>query len=536
MSRNKRRKPSTNNKPQLSLDDIFAMKQDLYIREQLLIEKSLNSTDPHSIIKAQRYLEQIRGQQQDDIKSFLVAPDDSFSNGNGYRQPVKGVSYQTLRRMARTPIIKTVINTRVDQVAAFSEPTNNLQEKGWTIRKKPSLFNTGEKELNKKEQIVVENLVKFIQNGGISEMKWSFDSLETYIRQIARDSFEIDQICIEVIPDRKGDIIQYVPVDGATIRILDTENLKFQKENEQVNGYYPKYAQVWEEEIKSTFYPWEMTFGVRNTTTDIYANQYGVSELEDMVNLVTWTLFGLQYNGNFFTQGSNPKGFFTLKGNLAPNAALQFKQNWRNTLSGVDNSHKVPVIEAGQSEIDWVDMQQSNKDMEFDAWIDFLILMSCCAFRIDPSECGFNLTKAAQIFGQDGQKERLKHSQAKGLVPVLKLIQRIFNKYIVERLAPGYEFIFTGIEVEDQTVALDMDVKKVSNGFMSMEDGFRKWSGRDFDPQKDTILNQSYITIQNQKQMGGDYMNDNVNNQSPDNEPNPFEKSMQNYIESYLNS
>ena len=56
------------------------------------------------------------------------------------------------------------------------------------------------------------------------------------------------------------------------------------------------------------FFPWELTFGIRNKSSDIFTNGYGVSELEDMVQIVTWLLFGMQYNSNFFSQGSNTKG------------------------------------------------------------------------------------------------------------------------------------------------------------------------------------------------------------------------------------
>lgn len=207
---------------------------------------------------------------------------------------------------------------------------------------------------------------------------------------------------------------------------------------------------------------------------------------------------------------------------------------------GVQNSHKTPVIESGNAKINWIDMQTTNKDMEFDNWLEFLIVISCCMFRIDPTECGFNLKKTGnQVFGQDGQKARLKHSQSKGLTPILKMEQRLFTKYIVERIDPDFEFIFCGVKTEDQQLSLDMDVKKVSNGFMSLEDGFKKWSNREFDPEKDTILNQVYQQIQQAKQMGGGVMNGIVGQEeTPGGEggtgeenDNPFEKSLLNYIE-----
>ena len=84
-----------------------------------------------------------------------------------------------------------------------------------------------------------------------------------------------------------------------------------------------------------------------------------------------------------------------------------------------------------------------------------------------------------------------------------------------------------------------MDVKKVSNGFMSLEDGFKKWSNREFDPEKDTILNSVYQQIQQAKQMGGGMMNgivgqeeaSGVEGSTGEESDNPFEKSLLNYIE-----
>ena len=527
----------------LSLEEVSLLQQKLDIEKSLLIEKGLTSSDPWTILNTQRYLEKEKGNNDGFIKSFLFNPDIDSLNTNNYRVPTKGISYETLKQMARTPIIKTIIGTRVDQVANYAEPTDNDQEKGWKIRKKKKVTDKESNVPTKDELKVIEYITNFIQRGGTAENKWDFESLEEYMRQLTYDSLSIDQMCMELANNRMGELVQYYPIDGSTIRLVDESKSDIIKQQfPKKQGYYPKYVQVWQDQICTAYYPWEMTFGVRNKLTDINTNGYGVSELEDMINIVTWMLFGMQYNGNFFTQGSNPKGFFTLEGtNISASALNEFKQMWRNTITGVHNSHKVPVLGSGDAKVNWVDMQTSNKDMEFDAWLEFLIVIGCSIFKIDPTECGFNLQKASSVFGQDGQKERLKHSQTKGLTPILKLLQRMFTKYIVERFDDDYEFYFCGVETEDQAAALDMDVKKIASGFMSLEDGFKKHSGRDYDPQKDTLLNPVLIQVQQMKMMGGNAFgqpegssprekNDNPFIQNDEEEQNPFQKSLIDYI------
>lgn len=134
-----------------TLEDIELLQQKLEIEKHLLIEKGLTSNDPYTLLTTQKYLEQHKKEDDSFIKSFLVDPDISSLNTNNYKISTKVVSFETLRRMARTPIIKTIIGTRVDQVAGFAEPSDDDQEKGWRIRKKKSLFNK-EKTNNKRRR------------------------------------------------------------------------------------------------------------------------------------------------------------------------------------------------------------------------------------------------------------------------------------------------------------------------------------------------------------------------------------------------
>ena len=174
-------------------------------------------------------------------------------------------------------------------------------------------------------------------------------------------------------------------------------------------------------------------------------------------------------------------------------------------MSTVYNSHKIPVIQG--IDLEWIDLQQTNRDMEFTEWIKFLMVLVCAVYRMDPSELGFQFQDAARVWGQEGQRERLDHSKQKGLTPLLIFYQNILNKYIISEIDDRLELVFTGIEIEDEATQVDLDKKKSEAGFVSLEDMFEKYSGRKFNPEKDTILNQVYQSAQQAKMMGGDMMN-----------------------------
>lgn len=192
------------------------------------------------------------------------------------------------------------------------------------------------------------------------------------------------------------------------------------------------------------------------------------------------------------------------------------------------NSHRTPIING--LDLQWVDLSKNtNRDMEFSEWVKFLLVMTCAVYRIDPSELGFQFKDQTNIFGQAGQKERLQHSKDKGLKPILVFLQEVINYYLVSELDEDFEFVFTGVDAEDEGRQVEIDAKKIQNGMVCLEDIFEKYSGRKFNPETDTILNQSY-QLQKQMQLqqamyGGEAMNEEVDRQIASEEKEDTQKS-----------
>lgn len=535
MSR-KRQRPktqiSTGNSDQFPVEDFDGMSlHDLEILAKAApialrnrIEKSLTSESFEEVVKAQSFLAEQRkyGRKlpQPDIKSILWNPSEIGFTGKGYRDPNNGVTFNTLNRMGDIFIIKAVINTRIEQVQNFLKYSNDDQKPGYKIRYKqtPGVeadVNT-KKEMSKEDMRKVEYIVKFLEDGGEND-KWECeDNFQEFTRKVLNDSLRLDQLCFEVVRARNFEVKKYRAVDGALIRQLDTNDPRYSQMFEQFrwHGYLPRYAMVWDGQIIRhpvtneyvAFYPWELGYGIRNKTSNVLRNGYGCSELETLMEIVTWVLWGMQYNGNFFKQGSQPKGFINVKNqNIDGGTLNEFRQEWKQTMSTVYNSHKIPVIQG--IDLEWIDLQQTNRDMEFTEWIKFLMVLVCAVYRMDPSELGFQFQDAARVWGQEGQRERLDHSKQKGLTPLLIFYQNILNKYIISEIDDRLELVFTGIEIEDEATQVDLDKKKSEAGFVSLEDMFEKYSGRKFNPEKDTILNQVYQSAQQAKMMGGDMMN-----------------------------
>ena len=518
----------------LSIEEIDRLQKAAPMAFQSKLQAALNSNDAGEIMKANLYLGEIN-RQPTKIQSVFFDPNDISGNGRGFKDSKGVLSFSVLRRMGDIHIVKSIVSTRVEQIMNFMDFSEDEQKEGFTIRKKKSLFSTGDEKLTNEDKKKISKIVDFLEKGGWTD-KWdNVDSLQEFVSKIMSDSLTLDQLAFEMVRNRMWELQKFRAVDASLIRFLDSVDPRQREGFEQYRfkGHLPRYCMVWEEMILHNpitkepilYYPWELGFGIRNKTSDVRRNGYGVSELETLVNIITWILWGFSYNANFFSQGSQPKGFINIKNPNISNSTLQeFRQAWTQTMAGVYNSHRTPVING--IDLEWVDLQKlSNRDMEFNEWIKFLIIMTCSVYRIDPSELGFNFKESQQIFGQDGQRERLKHSREKGLKPLLIFLQGIITKYIVSELDENYEFAFTGIEVEDEEAQVKLDSEKLSSGMVSMQDIFKKYNGRDFDPEKDIILNQVYQgmkQVEEQNKMFGASQPGQQPEGVPEDEEDPF--------------
>lgn len=533
------------------LRELHVARTKLEIEQNIAIQKALQSNDVDSIFKAQEFLKQnkqVKGlQAKDDVpmKTMLVDPLE-LNSSLGYRNRSFSLSYDVLRAMSRTHIIKSIIETRKTQISSYCQPQSDKYSPGFVIqpKKKYTQLNNND-EITDSQKRKIDNLVEFLLNGGTVDNFWESDSFDVFVGKIVGDSLTLDQACAEIVRDNSGTPCEFKAIDSGTIRKIDSYADDFEKTHEKIKGYYPSLVQVFNGHVINEYYPWEMVFGIRNPSTDIRANGYGRSELEDMIQTVTALLNSDYYNANFFKVGSAPKGILKYSGDINMNVIEQFKSQWIANTSGVLNMHKIPVMNADSME--FINLQQSNKDMEFAKYQEFLIKIACALYKIDPSEIGFPMAGSSQqpsFGGSVGNAEKLKYSKDKGLKPLLRYIERWVNKYIIWQIDKNFEFRFVGLD--DETTyqeELDNSIKELSN-FKTLNE-VRRQMGLPAIKGGDIILNavmmQQYMMEKQQEQqeamMGGSNPFDDMFGDDEgvveeevehplDDEENPFAKSL----------
>ena len=480
------------------------MEDKLKIKKLVLLDKAMRSEDPNDIMKAASIADQvIQKREHSDRKSYMVDPND-FANSLGYRNKKLGLSYESLKRMSLTPIINAIIKTRINQVAAFAEPQKDKYSTGFIITKK-ELGNDG--KMSKAEQKIADEITETVLKCGVNN-SWSNDDFDTFTRKVIKDSLVYDQMCFEVVDTKRGDFFEMVAVDASTLRISDSfdddayQNAR--KRNEEIRGYLPSFVQIYEENVVNEYYPWELCFGIRNPDTSVRNHGYGISELEELIQVITAILWSDEYNRKFFSQGSAPKGILRIDSSVSPGKLQEFKQQWQAMVSGVYNAWKTPILESGK--MDFVNLQTNNRDMEYGKWIEYLVKLACAIYSINPDEVNFPISggEGGALF-ESSNESRLKHSKDKGLYPLLKFYQSKLNKFVIDRINPEYRLEFVGYDAMTRDQEMDLLVKKVAN-FITLDEAREEMGLEPLDREgiSDQVMSGVFSQFKMQADMPGD--------------------------------
>ena len=376
---------------------------------------------------------------ENDPKSLFYDP-FAIIEQLGYKDKPSQISYGTLRNIVwKVPIIQSIIQTRINQISAFSYPQSNRYQMGYRIRLRD--HDAKPTPADKKWSAKCE---EYLQNTGVTCNPAGRDNFETFIRKLAWDTLTYDQVAIEVVPNRLGQPAEWYAVDGASVRIADTATT-FMNED-QVDAI--RYVQIYDGMIVAEYKQNEMVFGVRNPRSDIRQHGYGTSELEMMIPVVTSLLWSWAYNAKFFSQGSAAKGILNFKGAVPEKQLSAFRRHWYQMLSGVENAWRTPITNA--EDLQWVNMQANNRDMEFSAWMDFLIKVACSLFLIDPIEVNFQYGNIGQssALQESSNTDKITESRERGLRPLLRHLSSWINRGIIWPLNEDFEFEFVGLDAK----------------------------------------------------------------------------------------
>lgn len=468
-------------KTTVSLDSIKQRKEEADIAYFLAVENAWKSDNPiersralEHMIEFQKANPNLSGNREyaqmtggksdlnDNQKSYIYDPNGY--NGSDYRNKNTYVSYDALYHFSHIPLVRAIIDTRIDQVTAFCEPQKDIYSKGFRIL--PT--NGDSKNLTSRQKDDIDYLTRFILECGENKYFFDGDNFDSFIRKFVRDSLRYDQATFEIVwnnygfRSKKGRPAYFIATDASMYRFANNNSLY-----DMQNIDMPSYVMLNNGVAEQEFYQPELCFAIRNEDTKLQRNGYGRSEIEDLIGELNSFVNSMEYNQNYFKQGSMPKGFLRFGGDANDARIDEFRRSWQATVQGVRNAHRIPII--GANSLEFIDMMKSNKDMEFASWLETLIKIVCASYKIDPSEIGFNLSSsgASTVF-ESNKENAINESKSKGLYPLLKFVQVQINKFIVHQLNPDYTFHFVGTDGITREMELKQEELVIKNSALEL--------------------------------------------------------------------
>jgi hypothetical protein len=419
------------------------------------------------------------------IASSDIANSFLLEDVNEDSEPPRGLSYDQLKVMSRVPLIAAIIQTRINQIAEFAVPAYDGDQIGFTIRLRDQNAIPSEEDLQ-----TIQDIYDFMLSCGDNRIDFE-SNFEGFLRMLVRDSLTYDQACFEVIRNRGGNVAGFINLDSSTIR--RSKMTVTEKANGRRDPDGTHYVQVVKDKTKAEFGAKDLCFGIRRPRSDLKYKGYGFPELEEIIPIMTNLLNAEAFNAANFTNGISVSGIVAVKTKMNPQLFRAFRREFYSMLSGSHNAKKTPLIQLdpdGNEDLKALNLSSTNREMEFQEWINYNIRQCCALFQIDPAEVGFSFGDVGtkSTLNQRGPAEKVLLSKEKGLRPLLRAIESWLNKFVIRELDPRFELVFSGMDITPADKQLEMDIKKVG-AFMTVNE-MRASMDLPPLPNGDVILNQ----------------------------------------------
>lgn len=367
---------------------------------------------------------------------------------------------ERLRGYSTDLLVQSIIRTRTNQILQYAIPARLSGDgNGFQVVKRGK--KTG--EMSASEIKRSHELEDIIYHTGKKYQDWR-DDFPSFLSKIIYDFYVYDQVNIERVFENKksNQLNHFNHVDAGTI-LID----KYPRSADRPRTY----VQIVNRKERAHFNNKELVFATYWNQSNVVSGGYGFSPVEAAIPQITYHINVEQFNARFFSQGGMTRGLLLIDpgdGGTTSHASLDSLRRNLMPGQGINGSWKIPIIQAHDAK--YVNMTQSSKDMEFVNFLNYLNNIICADFNMDPVEVNFPNRGGANGKGQgttlnegNTTKTKMNASQHKGLMPVLKFIERLMTDKILNYIDSDYQFIFTpSQDGEVQRIAEEIHAKLIN--------------------------------------------------------------------------
>ena len=227
-------------------------------------------------------------------------------------------------------------------------------------------------------------------------------------------SYMLTSLCLRgnsfvvVERDRDANPIELVPIapDRCTIMLTDDGELWYRINSRRLG--------------MGLLVPPDDMIHLKNISMDGYVGVSPIAVAQDVIGLALATQ---QHGGVLFRQGGQVGGVISHPGKLSKEAADRIANSWRETHAGVQNAHKVAIIEEGMK---FEKVAITNEEAQFLETRRFQVTDICRLYGVPPHRLG-ELDKAT-LNNIEQQNQQYVDSALK---PIADSIEQLFNHHLL---------------------------------------------------------------------------------------------------------
>jgi HK97 family phage portal protein len=265
--------------------------------------------------------------------------------------------------------------------------------------------------------------------------------------------YAVSSICLRgnafvvVERDRDANPIELVPIapDRATIMLTDDGELWYRINSRRLG--------------MGILVPPDDMIHIKNISMDGYVGVSPIAVAQDVIGLALATQ---QHGGILFRQGGQIGGVISHPGQLSKEASDRVANSWRETHAGVQNAHKVAILEEGMS---FNKVAITNEEAQFLETRRFQVIDICRLYGVPPHRLG-ELDKAT-LNNIEQQNQQYLDS---ALRPTVRSIEQLFDHHLLfddERSILECKFDFDEMTRGDQKTRFEAYQIGTLNGWLN---------------------------------------------------------------------
>jgi phage portal protein BeeE len=383
----------------------------------------------------------------------------------GLTKPGK-ISYDTLRRAAMSVhIIRICIQTLKQKVTKTK----------WVIQ------NT---DINKRKIKGDDKRIKEIEEL-LRHPNSNNESFRTLMDKIIEDLLVLDAVSLEKTRYPDGKLAELFFVDSSTIRPVYDEKgdqdieipLKVKGNDGEIEDLEVSYVQVLNNsqyggpesgDIVAAWPKKDFIHFHMNPQGAMEAFGYGLSPIEGILSVVANILNADNYNSTYFEEGAFPPIILQLIGQVNQRDLEAYREYLVSELTG--NFHRPAIMATEKAESLQIHnlKDNSNRDMQFMEYQNWLAKLCCAMYGLSPQDIGLTDTTGSKSVAD----EQSEISNSKGYSSILHLLQEVINEDIIWKDL-GYEdlefhWVATDIQnPQEESMMYDRDLR---NGTLTLNE------------------------------------------------------------------